>query len=385
MHGGGRSCGKTAAIVSIAIATIVAMVGLAPRAEAAPAKPWSEKSSSLPSGQDGYYNDVTVTPNGTVWAVGYRVAFLPGAVEFRTNIQRYNGTSFEMVSAPDVEGPPAQNFLYGVAASGNKSVWAVGTAHDPTAGINKTRILHWNGTAWSSVLSPNPGNIGNELYDVATSSDGGAFAVGTTASAAFNYEPLSMHLVGGSWIAIPVTRPSNCSGNASLQKVYAVSSTLAWAVGNCAAGPNPSFVLKYDGSSWKPVVRPADIPGVTLKGFASDGSGKLYGVGGDSNGPVVMRVAPQPDKTIPSPKSVDTYWAEGTLGHDGIVMVGAGTVTGTSFAGPAVGVRVGSAGWTPKSVGPTFGYFQGVATAPDGTIWAVGSKSGKPMVLTRAA
>src|SRR5687768_7128271 len=66
---------------------------------------WTEVQVQTISGQDSYFNDVTVTPSGTVWAVGYRIAWLPGAYEFRTNIQRSVGGSFQMVTSPDVEGP----------------------------------------------------------------------------------------------------------------------------------------------------------------------------------------------------------------------------------------------------------------------------------------
>src|SRR4051812_25998948 len=159
MFGGKRGRMRTA--IAIVIATLATSVGLASHAAAAPAKPWTEVGVSITSGQDSYFNDVTVAPGGTIWAVGYRVAFLPGAVEFRTNIQRYNGTTFEPVAAPDVEGPPATNFLNGVAATASNKVWAVGSARDPVSRADKNRILRWNGTTWAAVTAPNPGAFNN--------------------------------------------------------------------------------------------------------------------------------------------------------------------------------------------------------------------------------
>ncbi|MBV9870239.1 MAG: hypothetical protein JO214_06425 [Frankiaceae bacterium] len=377
MYGGHRRTLLTFAAATTAAATI----GLTPHTAAAAPKAWVEVPSEVASGQDAYYNDVTVTPGGTVWAVGYNVNFLPGAVEFRNNIERYNGSSFQRVSAPDVEGPPAQNFLYGVAAISDNNVLAVGTARDHATNTNKTRILKWNGTSWSSMLSPNPGTVRNELNDIAVTGTT-AFAVGVSTSGFYN-DPLVLHLVGGSWQTMAVSRPSNCDGHADLVSVYAASPTAVWAAGRCESGPNKSFVLKYDGVVWKTIVRPVEYPTVQLNGFASNADGRIFAVGSDGSGPAVLRVYPRPAKLIPSPSS-QSYWAAGTTGHNGVVMAGSSTVPGTSFAGPAVGVR-GPNGWSPQNIGPTFGYFTAVTFAGDGSVFAVGSKSGKPLVMHRAA
>jgi hypothetical protein len=354
-------------------------IGATAPASAAPVTSWVEIHSEVASGQDAYYRDVTVTPGGTVWAVGNTVNYLPGAVEFRNNIERYNGTSFQRVSAPDVEGPPAQNFLYGVAAISDNNVLAVGSARDPVAKIDKTRILKWNGTSWTAMPSPNPGTVRNELNDIAVTGTT-AFAVGVATSTFYN-EPLVLRLSGGSWQPMGVTRPNGCEGHADLSAVYAASPTAVWTIGRCESGPNKSFVLKYDGVSWRPVVRPADYPDYQLSGFASDGSGRLYAAGSDSTGPVVMRVAPRPTTPLPTQPS-QSYWVGGTVGHDGIVMVGATTVTGTSFSGPAFGMR-GPNGWVPRPIGPQFGYFTAVTIAHNGTVFAVGAKSGQPLVMRR--
>ena len=93
------------------------------------------------------------------------------------------------------------------------------------------------------------------------------------------------------------------------------------------------------------------------------------------------RVSPGLPQEWPTPMW-DTFWAAGTIGDDGIVMVGSTTVSGTSFAGPAVGIKSPD-GCQPRSIGPTFGYFTGVTTTSDGTIFAVGAKSGKPTVMRR--
>src|SRR5258708_19092275 len=55
--------------------------------------------------------------------------------------------------------PPNQgtvaNVLKGVAVVSACDAWAVG--NDVSAGASQTLILHWNGTRWTRVASPNPG------------------------------------------------------------------------------------------------------------------------------------------------------------------------------------------------------------------------------------
>jgi hypothetical protein len=369
--------GRIGSMVAISVLVLVAVLG--PGAPAGAARAWNEVSVQTTSGQDSYFNDVTVAPGGTVWAVGYRVAFLPGATEFRTNIQRSTGGGFHSVAAPDVEGPPAVNFLNGVAASAANEVWAVGWVRDRAARIDRTRILRWNGTAWSAVASPNPGTVRNTLFDVAVTGDT-AFAVGTWASSFYN-EPLVLWLDGSTWRATALTRPAGCDGHAGLSAVHAVSPTDVWAIGHCESGANPSFVLRFDGATWNLAVAPAKLPGIRLRGFAPAGDGRLFAVGGSSAGPRTVRVFPGPTWIIPGP-STDVSWAGGTTYGTNTLLVGSGTVPGTSFSGPVFGTRT-SQGFTPRSIGPTFGYFNAAATGPDGTIWAVGAQSGKPLAMRR--
>jgi hypothetical protein len=47
--------------------------------------------------------------------------------------------------------------LYGVSADSATDAWAVGDYGNPTTRAGETLVLHWNGTSWSKVASPNPG------------------------------------------------------------------------------------------------------------------------------------------------------------------------------------------------------------------------------------
>jgi hypothetical protein len=67
------------------------------------------------------------------------------------------------VSDPNID--PNGASLRAAAGSGN-DVWVVG--YDPGSGGNprQTVTMHWDGSAWSVVPSPNVGSGSNELYGV---------------------------------------------------------------------------------------------------------------------------------------------------------------------------------------------------------------------------
>lgn len=86
-------------------------------------------------------------------------------------------TAWRHVSSPG-SGPASG--LYGVTALSSANAWAVGYFDNGTS--HQTLVLHWNGTAWKLVPSPNPGgpDHANLLYGVRASSASNIWAVGTT-------------------------------------------------------------------------------------------------------------------------------------------------------------------------------------------------------------
>src|SRR5260370_34378928 len=79
---------------------------------------------------------------------------------------------------PPNPGTVANN-LTGVAVVSACDAWAVG--YDTSGnGAFRTLILHWNGTSWTRVASPNPGGPAhdNSLSGAAVTSAGNAWAEG---------------------------------------------------------------------------------------------------------------------------------------------------------------------------------------------------------------
>ena len=68
-----------------------------------------------------------------------------------------------------------EGFRYRAGRTVATDAWAVGRSNNGTTGTSV--ILHWNGTAWALVPSPNPGPE-TGLFAVAASSASNAWAVG---------------------------------------------------------------------------------------------------------------------------------------------------------------------------------------------------------------
>jgi len=84
---------------------------------------------------------------------------------------------------PSPDTPDAvYSILLGVAAAGPDDAWAVGFSNG--GDITRTIMQHWDGTAWSSVASPNPSDKEtNELDGIAVPGAGAVWAVGNSESA----------------------------------------------------------------------------------------------------------------------------------------------------------------------------------------------------------
>src|SRR5262249_10606800 len=138
--------------------------------------------------------------------------------------------------------------LAGVAVAGPNNIWAVGSLQ--TVSGTQTLTLHWDGSAWAMVASPNPGTGGSRLLQVAAAGPKKVWAVGST-DVADTVQPLVLHWDGHTWASVKLSNTGH--DYAVLQTVAVVSAADVWAAGYMSydgGGLTESFYEHWDGSAW---------------------------------------------------------------------------------------------------------------------------------------
>jgi hypothetical protein len=95
--------------------------------------------------------DMATVSAKNVWAVGLQFS---GTVD-QALIEHWNGKAWKTVTSPDPGGAGHDNQLFGVIATSARNAWAVGTY--AVGSVQHTLILRWNGKAWKRVRTPAPG------------------------------------------------------------------------------------------------------------------------------------------------------------------------------------------------------------------------------------
>jgi len=229
-------------------------------------------------------NGTAVLSAGNAWAVG----LYQGAVADRTLIVHWNGTAWQVVPSPNPGGPNRENSLSGVAAVSAHDIWAVGMYDNGSA--DRTLIEHWNGAVWKVVPSPNLGGPNNEniLAGVVATSASNAWAVGKYSDGPA-FQTLLEHWNGTTWKIVPSPNPGGQDVNNALTAVTAASGSDAWAVGYYfkPGAAYRTMTLHWNGTIWKLVLTPnAGPPGDDnfLNGAATSPTSPAWAVGEVSDG-----------------------------------------------------------------------------------------------------
>lgn len=157
------------------------------------------------------------------WAVGSSAASTSSGT--KAMIMHWNGTRWTLIRSPE---PGSSPMLTGVAATAPDNAWAVGTFNDGTA--SSTLIVHWNGTTWKKTASPNP-EFADALESVDATSAANAWAVGISADGT-DFQTLILHWNGRRWAHVASPNPGGPAANAHvLTGLAAPSANSAWAVG----------------------------------------------------------------------------------------------------------------------------------------------------------
>jgi hypothetical protein len=240
---------------------------------------WQKISSPNVNGTTPINNEllgVAAVAGGDVWAVGWSQD--PAGPQYvkRTLIERFDGNSWSIVPSLN-PGNDILSVLYAVSAVSADDVWAVGSTNDGSL-PSRTLIEHWDGTRWSIVPSPNPDSQLNELRGVTAISANNVWAVGyrNGTKTETPLETLILHWDGTSWRQ--VSSPNVPVGANELSGITAISANDVWAVGSAGGAP---LAMHWNGNAWTvfPLQITSGLSSERLTAIAGTASNDIWAVG----------------------------------------------------------------------------------------------------------
>ncbi len=208
---------------------------------------WAVTRSPDPlRGSFNVLNGVSALSASDAWAVG---SYQNGDGAQRTLIVHWNGTRWATVASPD-PGGTGDSYLSAVSALSPSDIWAVGYYSNRSG--QKDLILRWNGTRWAQVTSPGP--LGSALASVSAVSAADVWAAGTYVKDISNTlvdQTVVLHWNGKAWSVVTSTDPGGTTGT-SLLGISALSRSDVWAVGSTGSDSlNPrTLILHWNGARW---------------------------------------------------------------------------------------------------------------------------------------
>jgi hypothetical protein len=185
---------------------------------------WTHVPSPSPAGYYVSLDGVAATSASDAWAVG--------AAGYQPLIEHWDGTAWARVPSPNPAVSPGGSFLGGVAASSPSNAWVVGSYWDGTQ--DRTLTLHWDGTAWARVPSPSVAHANSGLSAVTTTSPTSAWAVGGYTTGSTHAQTLILHWNGTTWSKVKSPNFLPQPSINALSAVSASSPTNIWTVGHFA-------------------------------------------------------------------------------------------------------------------------------------------------------
>ena len=113
---------------------------------------WSVVSSPSPGTHSNELNGVIAIAATNIWAVGDTAS--KSGFNTHTLIEHWNGTAWYTVKSPSIA--KHKTLLFGISAVSATNIWAVGFDSSVNPNFNaQTLVEQWNGTSWNIVSSPN--------------------------------------------------------------------------------------------------------------------------------------------------------------------------------------------------------------------------------------
>ncbi len=187
------------------------------------------------------------------WAVGFVGAY-------NQTIFRWNGTQWSLFPGP-VFGPGDESTLVSITAISANDIWAAGTLLSNEGQLASLLLEHWDGTAWTPTIL-NPGNSGGFVSPLGIFADAtnDVWVVGYSEPFVDQFQTLVVHYDGTSWKTVP--SPNRGKGSNELWGVQALAPDNVWAVGYYTPEPPPAessaltLIEHWDGTRWSVVPSP---------------------------------------------------------------------------------------------------------------------------------
>jgi hypothetical protein len=276
------------------------------------------------------------------------------------------------------------NILLGISARTGSDVWAVGVQATQTS--NDTLALHWNGSTWTAVSTPNPwpqcedGDIlwgGNSLSAVDAVSANDVWAVG---SECYSANTIVEHWNGSNWSLVASPRkPHGFDSTAALYDVDAISATNVWAVGYSSSSGIDALIEHYDGSSWS-VVQTAPGSSGYLTSVSATGPNDVWAVGStDSGGNVVQHFDGNAWSVVPSPQPGSGSTLDSVDARSPTDAWAVGTKRGFGAQSSTFTMHWDGSAWTevaspnPRNTGDARNELRSVVVLSKRDAWAVGT------------
>ena len=197
---------------------------------------WSAVTLPLPANANSNTTLNAISANGPddVWIVG---TFLDSALgQNETFSEHFNGTAWSVVPMPLVSSSNLNAFYLfnGIQANSPTDVWAVGESSVVDSTTSSDLIEHWNGTAWSIVPSPSPGS--DDILSGVTTSNAAndVWAAGSYVPAgATQAQTLTLNWNGTAWTTVA----SPDAGSPSVLNSVSTrpGAAIVWAAGESGA------------------------------------------------------------------------------------------------------------------------------------------------------
>lgn len=303
--------------------------------------------------------------NRRTWIAAALAVTALNGVSMSATAQQGRGSGVE--AAADV----GQYGALATVAVSPRDVWIVGhqkQAEQPRG----TFATHWDGSAWSTVPTPDLGDRYNDLSAVSATASNDVWAVGEYRSVGSQDRALAEHWDGMTWTSTPMPQPPD-NDRVALRSVVAITPNDVWAVGSTSGKEHRTLADHWDGQSWTSV---GGFPAQTLlAGIDGTSPNDVWTVGSTAdNRPYTAHWNGAEWSTIPTPGPRN---AQAALHAVTTVSANDAWAVGSVFGGsdrPYLLHWDGSR-WTPFKPGrleTTWADLFGVSAAATDDVWAVG-------------